>query len=237
MSDSLPVHGLVAGKYQVLDSSAEAAWDRSGRAATRRLGTRVAIKFIEAEYADSEEARRALRQRGARRRDHPEQARDPDLRPRRDRRRQALHRHGAARRASRSTSASSALGRMPLQETARILEQVCRALQRAHDAGIIHRDLKPENIFLVRHRTTTTRSPRCSTSASPRSKVPPASRGCRAARRPARCSARRSTCRPEQARGLRNIDHRTDLWSLGVIAYKCVTGVLPFEGEVSATCS
>src|SRR5581483_1700676 len=42
------------------------------------------------------------------------------------------------------------MGRISLAETARIIAQVCRGLQRAHDAGIIHRDLKPENIFLVR---------------------------------------------------------------------------------------
>jgi len=36
---------------------------------------------------------------------------------------------------------------------------------------------------------------------------------------------------PEQARGLRTVDHRSDLWSLGVIAFRCVVGRLPFEGE------
>ena len=56
---------------------------------------------------------RALRHRGARRGDDPEQARHPDLRPRRDRRRTPVHGHGAPRSASRSTSASTALGRAP----------------------------------------------------------------------------------------------------------------------------
>ena len=36
---------------------------------------------------------------------------------------------------------------------------------------------------------------------------------------------------PEQARGLRSVDYRSDLWSVGVIAYRCIMGVLPFEGE------
>jgi len=36
---------------------------------------------------------------------------------------------------------------------------------------------------------------------------------------------------PEQARGLRSVDYRSDLWSVGVIAFRCMTGRLPFEGE------
>jgi serine/threonine-protein kinase len=37
---------------------------------------------------------------------------------------------------------------------------------------------------------------------------------------------------PEQCRGLKDIDHRADLWALGVITYECLVGKVPFEGEV-----
>ena len=36
---------------------------------------------------------------------------------------------------------------------------------------------------------------------------------------------------PEQARGLRSVDYRSDLWSVAVIAFRCMIGRLPFEGE------
>src|SRR6185437_15631700 len=36
---------------------------------------------------------------------------------------------------------------------------------------------------------------------------------------------------PEQARGLKEVDHRTDLWALGVIAFRCVVGQLPFQSD------
>jgi eukaryotic-like serine/threonine-protein kinase len=41
--------------------------------------------------------------------------------------------------------------RLSVAETARVLQQVVRAIARAHDAGVVHRDLKPENIFIVRN--------------------------------------------------------------------------------------
>jgi serine/threonine-protein kinase len=203
-----------------------AVWE--GRHAT--LGTRVAIKFIDQEYADSKEARSRFdteaRAAAALQSKHAIQIFDHGLTT--DGRpymvMELLVGEPLDERIER-------LGRISLQETARVLGQVCRALQRAHEAGIIHRDLKPENIFLVRSPDDDDEIAKVLDFGIAKIKAPPGEQGVSSSTKTGAVLGTPYYMAPEQARGLRSIDYRADMWSLGVIAYKCVTGVLPFEGE------
>jgi len=117
--------------------------------------------------------------------------------------------------------------RLTLAETSRIVTQVARALMRAHAEGIIHRDLKPENVFLVRNEDEEL------------AKV--LDFGVAKVMTPAKATMTRTGVgtligtphymSPEQVKGVSEIDHRSDLWSLGVITYQSVTGELPFDSE------
>jgi serine/threonine-protein kinase len=123
------------------------------------------------------------------------------------------------------------LGRMSPIETARIVMQICRGLSKAHAIGIVHRDLKPENIFLVWDeedgadivkvvdfgiaKFTAARTPETEASGTYTGSL----------------LGTPFYMSPEQARGLKTVDHRSDLWAVGVITYRCMLGKLPFEGE------
>jgi serine/threonine-protein kinase len=232
MTDSQPppVSGLVAGKYEVVRligrGGMGSVWE--GRHAS--LGTRVAIKFIDQEYAESQEARSRFvteaRAAATIQSKHAIQIFDhgvtDDGRPYMVM--ELLVGEPLDRRIDR-------LGRISLPDTARVLSQVCRALQRAHDAGIIHRDLKPENIFLVRSLDDDDEIAKVLDFGIAKIKAPPGEKGLTSSTKTGAVLGTPYYMSPEQARGLRTMDYRTDLWSLGVIAYKCVTGVLPFEGE------
>jgi len=117
------------------------------------------------------------------------------------------------------------LGQIPLRETSKVITQVARALARAHAAGIIHRDLKPENVFLVPNEDEEVAKVLDFGVA----KVVDA----KVARQTGvgTLIGTPHYMSPEQVKGIDEVDARSDLWSLGIIAYQCVTGELPFDSE------
>ncbi len=224
-----PSTTLVAGKYQLIKMIGRGGMGSVWEGRHTTLGTRVAIKFIEAEYAGSEEAvsRFDNEAKAAAKIDSKHAIKIYDHGVTDDGKpyivMEMLTGEPLDKRIER-------LGRIPLQDVARIFQQVCRGLGRAHEHGIIHRDLKPENIFL------------CTTPDEDEEYAKVLDFGIAKIKGAAGQQLSNSTktgavlgtpyfMSPEQARGLRDIDHRTDLWSLGVIVFKCVTGVLPFDGE------
>jgi eukaryotic-like serine/threonine-protein kinase len=112
-------------------------------------------------------------------------------------------------------------------ETARILTQVGRAVARAHEAGIVHRDLKPENVFLVRNEDEEVAKVLDFGVAKVDKKII----GPSAVTRTGSLLGTPYYMSPEQAQGNKTVDSRSDLWSLGVIAFECLIGKRPFYSD------
>jgi len=120
-------------------------------------------------------------------------------------------------------------GRLSAAETARVIQHLGRAMTRAHEAGIVHRDLKPDNVFIVKNDDEEIYKVFDFGIA----KAHPAGLGSAVlhATRTGSLLGTPSYMSPEQAEGARVIDHRTDIWALGVIAFRCMLGRLPFTGD------
>src|SRR6059036_1627702 len=114
-------------------------------------------------------------------------------------------------------------GRLPAEEARRVMIETADALGAAHAVGIIHRDVKPDNILLEgsRGRVVVTDFGIAKALSSTTGPATLTATGV-AIGTPHYMS-------PEQAAGDREIDGRSDIYSLGVVAYQMLTGELPFH--------
>ena len=214
---------LVASRYRIERLLARGGMGSVWVARHVQLDTEVAIKVMEPAYADSDDAR-ARFEREAK---ACAQIRSPNV--------VQVHDYGVENESPflvmellRGEDLGARLrreGRITLAQAAAILTPVCKALRRAHERGIVHRDIKPSNIFLALEdgeeivkvldfgiakvvgpavSDVTTRSGTLLGSPCYMS--------------------------PEQIRG-KDLDLRTDIWSLGVVLFEAVTGQRPFHGD------
>ena len=118
-------------------------------------------------------------------------------------------------------------GRCAPQLVVEIIAQLARALDRAHERGIIHRDIKPGNIFLCDGGRGDVFVKLLDFGIAKGVDVPRVDSGTKTGA----MIGSPFYMSPEQILGSKTIDHRSDLWSLGVVAYEALTGTKPFDAE------
>src|SRR5882762_1096228 len=198
-----------------------------------KLGRKVALKTLPAEFTNDKERLRRFQQeaRTASALNHPNLL--------------TIHEIGAESGAhfiaaeyidGETLRAILKRGRMKVDEALDVAQQAAFALTAAHGAGIVHRDIKPENI-MVRHDGIVKvldfglaklledhAREMIDHEADTRALV---------LTDPGRVLGTPAYMSPEQARGL-DLDARTDIWSLGVVLYEMVAGRPPFHGETKS---
>ena len=119
-------------------------------------------------------------------------------------------------------------GPLPARVVAEYIIQACDALAEAHTLGIVHRDLKPANLFLARRADG---SPIVKVLDFGISKVNSLTEAGVAMTKTSAMMGSPLYMSPEQIRSSKDVDARTDVWSLGVIMYELLGGRVPFMAD------
>jgi serine/threonine-protein kinase len=130
----------------------------------------------------------------------------------------------------------SKIGMLPIEEAVDFILQAIEALAEAHAAGIVHRDLKPANLFIA-SRPDGTRIVKVLDFGISKSLLGGSASELSLTRTSVLIGSPLYMS-PEQMRSAKDVDTRTDIWSLGVILYEMITGRPPYTGDsIPALCA
>jgi len=120
----------------------------------------------------------------------------------------------------------AARGTLPEQEVVHYALETCTALEEAHAAGIVHRDLKPHNLFLAR---SSRGGNMVKVLDFGMSKLDPELFEAGPLTRPETALGTPRYMAPEQWKSAAAVDHRADIWALGVVMFELLTGEAPLD--------
>ena len=210
----------IAGKYQILGELGKGGMGIVYKATDTKLDRIVALKFLPPELTQDDDVRERFIQEAktAAALNHPNITIIHEIDEDEGRTFIAMEYIGG-----KSLKEKIKSGLLTLVDAVNIISQIGSGLQEAHEKGIVHRDIKPANIMLTE-----------------KGQAKIVDFGIAKLIGQVRLTRTGTTIgtvaymSPEQAKG-DEIDHRSDIWSLGVVLYEMLTGKLPFKGNHEQT--